>query len=754
MDVKETEERISIVPGISLTTAALGQELASPEAMQCWSQQPFGTDGTIRVCTGQDSLWVLLRRPGSGGFVLRTAYSPGGPLQVETTTSGQDTDTTTYHVKCAMGSFAVELRIMGDEVHPVLRSTVRLTPAQDLLLPFWPRDLYPLGGERQDDPAQAKGEVFAAQRGLNAGLLYLTLTEPSFGRLLYLQNLTALNDYFRVTETTPESAVGAAWPEMGYQMPVSTTKALPAGKEVVLSDVVLTYDTGNAQKNVRDDARLFLELLAAAYRVIERPKTEYHDWPRLAEKTLRDLQKSPDATQSHYGHTYLHPYTNFEYADSMAQMSVLTSIKEYGSWLNKETPFTDELFAGMPRFFDNKLSTIRRYLPNVGDDKNADEVDAWYMYHPLINLARLALQHDNQKARELFLAGLEFGIKAARHFKYVWPITYDINTLNVFHEVRTPGEPGQSDVGGIYAYVCLLAWDLTGEERYLDEAKEAINALKHRRFDLEYQANITAWGATACMRLWRISGDDFYRDQSFVFLANLFHNTVIWDSQIKNAPHYHLFMGETCLRYVSYLAPYEGFETYAAVQEYLQYVESDLPQSVLLLLTEYAKYALTRGWYYYPEHLPKEALATEVWRGHIDPHLAFPLEDLYPDGEPAGQVGQEIYGCGAAFVYATRAYHRRDTVPFLLYSEYPVAKYELSTETEAAEKREAQLRLFGADNFAARVRLIPSGRKELPEVRVTVVRESGAEEKLSIRPTTEGHIEFDAPADETLSVYW
>src|SRR3546814_10319538 len=56
--------------------------------------------------------------------------------------------------------------------------------------------------------------------------------------------------------------------------------------------------------------------------------------------------------------------------------------------------------------------------------------------------------------------------------------------------------------------------------------------------------------------------------------------------------------------------------------------------------------------------LPAEILAKEdVRNGHIDRTLSFPLEDLDVDGQPGGQVGQEIYGAGAAFVFATRSFH-------------------------------------------------------------------------------------------------
>ncbi|MFV3545554.1 hypothetical protein ACNJHR_21170, partial [Mycobacterium tuberculosis] len=92
---------------------------------------------------------------------------------------------------------------MGDHViscvadrHAVecLRVTTRFTPARPTILPFAPRDLYPLG--TNDDPLRAQGNVEASQRGLNTALLYFRIDEPAFGNILYIQNLTASNDYF------------------------------------------------------------------------------------------------------------------------------------------------------------------------------------------------------------------------------------------------------------------------------------------------------------------------------------------------------------------------------------------------------------------------------------------------------------------------------------------------------------------------------------------------------------------------------
>src|SRR5206468_949171 len=136
----------------------------------------------------------------------------------------------------------------------------------------------------------------------------------------------------------------------------------------------------------------------------------------------------------------------------------------------------------------------RRYLPNVGGDKDKDAVDSWYLYHPLLNLAAMALDGDRD-SRDLFLQSIDFGIKAADHFKYRWPIQYKITDFSVITPTAAADGRGQTDVGGIYAWVMLQAFELTDDKRFLDEARAAIDAAIGLNFNLNYQANLTAWGA-------------------------------------------------------------------------------------------------------------------------------------------------------------------------------------------------------------------------------------------------------------------
>src|SRR5579883_2573125 len=168
----------------------------------------------------------------------------------------------------------------------------------------------------------------------------------------------------------------------------------------------------------------------------------------------------------------------------------------------------------------------------------------------------------------------------------------------------------------------LQAYEITGDGQYVEEAAKAIKAIDGMLFELEYQANLTAWGANACLRLWAITGDQYYLNQSFMFLASFFHNCIFWESDIGAAAHYPIFLGATCLHDGPYMAMYECFESYAAFHEYLAVANDEIPDSVRLLLTEYCKYTLSRAWFYYPMELPEQDISADVRNGYINRSLS------------------------------------------------------------------------------------------------------------------------------------
>ena len=428
----------------------------------------------------------------------------------------------------------------------------------------------------------------------------------------------------------------------------------------------------------------------------------------------------------------------------MVQMSIISPLRNYAAWTGREIPFCNALEEGLEKFHDRELKTMRRYLPNVGKDKDKLAVDSWYLYHPLLNLGHLALDGD-ARARRLFMESLEFAVKAARHFDYHWPIQFKVDSFDVIVEARNEDGLGQTDVGGIYAYVMVQAYELTGEQSWLLEARKAIDAAKNMRFELNYQANLTAWGASACMRLWRITDEEYYLEQGYVYLASFFHNCVIWESEIANAAAYKVFFGATCLHDAPYMAIFECFDSFAAFEQYLKDSGPNLDPAARMLVSEYCKYALDRAWFYYPDALRVDAIAKdEIRNGHIDRALSFPVEDLYVDGRPAGQVGQEIYGAGAAFVFATRAFHNVADAPFRVFCDHFPATSERTSE------RSLTFGIEGGHAREAAFVLVRLPREKMP--RVTLRTMSG--EQLKPVRRSIGMIEYIIPANGEVSLHW
>jgi hypothetical protein len=731
------------VPGVSPYVLAL-REVCREEIGKRIKRFPLG-ELDVEIRAAGESVWALIRREGQGGVALRTAYLVGDFDC--TAVKAEPGEAARLNVSSALGDHVIVFT-KGDDALENLRVTVLFTPAAPMLVPYLPRDLYPL--DANDDPLGAKGTVEARQRGLNTGLVYFRIDEPAFGNVLYFQNLTALNDYYRATKTKPKGAVGGLWPELGYMPPVPdqteepSTDALEAGVEITLSDAILVF-RHEAPPHERESARQFLQMLGVAYKMLDLPDVEYRDWIDRAQRSLRDLDKAPEATIEHYGHRYVHPYTDAEYPDIMVQMSIISAIHDWGKWCGEPHPLEAEFKAGLEKFYDPKLKSLRRYLPNVGDDKDADAVDSWYLYHPMLNLGNLAIAGD-EDAKALLLKSIDFGIKAAHHFDYKWPVQYKINDFSVITDVAEADGRGQTDVGGIYAWVMLQAFELTDEQRFLDEARAALDAAMGLRFNVNYQANLTAWGAAACMRLWRITNEQVYLEQSYVYLGSFFHNSAIWESNLDLAVHFKNFLGVTCLQDAPYMAVYECFDSFAAFERYLDDSGPDLEPAARMLISEYCRYALDRAWYYYPDALPPEAISPKQREpnGHIDRKLSFPLEDLYPDGQLAGQVGQEIYGAGAAFIFATRAFHHVEGAPFRLYCDHFVRAMERTGD------RTLTITLDGGETYSAGLHLVRMQRRKLGKVNVST---AGAD---AIRPneTTDDRIAYRVPASGRLVITW
>ncbi|MBC7808793.1 MAG: hypothetical protein H7145_21885 [Akkermansiaceae bacterium] len=126
----------------------------------------------------------------------------------------------------------------------------------------------------------------------------------------------------------------------------------------------------------------------------------------------------------------------------------------------------------------------------------------------------------------------------------------------------------------------------------------------------------------------------------------------------------------------------------------------------------------------------------------MDRALAFPVEDLYADGQPAGQVGQEIYGRGGAWTFVTRGYERIPNMALMLFSEYPVYDRQWEMGRTGATCG-VTFRTCGAANggdMRGRVCVVSPDGSPVPKVAVCVT-ENGDEVPLPVTLPEPGRTE-------------
>jgi len=703
---------------------------------------------TFTVHCSNDSLWVLAKWPKGGKIAFRTGYSPDGGLTIKSQT---ETDNgIKFFLDAIIGDITVEIQF-PDDTNTSLRYTTTLKPSTNLLIPFWPRDIIIPGKDGKLE--NTAGKVQVKQVGTRSGMVYFNITRPKCGSVLYLQNLTALNNYCQQTETTAGETVGGEWPELGFRPTPTTDKPLQAGKEVVISDAIVIFDEEVPAKEAAM-VEQYLNMLAQAYLQLPKPDTNYQDWPDALEKGLHDLIDSPGCWSQVAGHSYFNAYVS-DYVtppEIMVQLAVLLPLTDYVEWSGKKMDIIKGIREALPTFYDDKLKTIMRWLPAAADKLEGEEeqkepmtMDSWYLHHPLLNLSRLALKGD-KVAEKLFVDSLDFAIKVAHHFKYQWPVFYKMDTLEVIKAETAPGMGGEHDVPGLYTHVMLQAYELTGKKRYLNEAETAAKKLQGLGFDLFYQANNTAFSAGALLRLSKITGNKLYKELSYLCLANIFKNVKLWECDYGYGKNFPSFFCLFPLNDAPYTAVYEEQEVFCALHDYLKHAEGEnLLPSISLLLAEYIKYLVNRAIYYYPTMLPKEMLSDKVKIGEVDPKLWIALEDLHDGWEKSGEVGQEVYGAGNAFGILPRHYLRVPGESFMISVDYPTSSFN------ARKGKSIKFTILGDSRLTSRLVIVKMDNKKLPKFTVTA---SGQKQDVKGKATSRGNIEYTINGGQSLKITW
>lgn len=708
---------------------AAQQEFAKAREVSAGAFQSGGCRLSLRATAS--ALWLRVARGRTPLFALRLAYAPDASLRLERARVRD-----TYNLSTSYGRIRVKIART-----PVVRAQVWIAPLENLALTNWPRDLVMLTED---------GTVHTRQRGLRSGCVYLSA--PGLGSLMYFQNYSSLTEYFELTRTSPADRIGGTWPELGFALPASEEHPLPAAREVCISDVYLSLGE-NAPHSDGTLASTYFNHLADIYCALDRPEPQYHDWPHLAQQSLRDLSFSPECTLQTGGFRYLAPYVGdtTKPPESMVQLTVLLPMHEYAAAMGLDIPLVRDLIKAVPSFHDPKTGSLIRWPgerfapgpPDVG--KSGRYMDSWYLYHALFNLGRLVTRTNDTRLRKILESSLQYAIAVAQRFEYRWPVFFNLDTLEILRAEAREGAGGENDVCGLYALIMVHAYETFGDEAYLREAKESAKRLRGLGFNVAYQMNTTGFASEGMLRLYLLTGEPEYLDLSYLCLANVFDNMWLWECGYGNAKAYRTFFGMFPLPDAPYLAAYEELEASAKFREYLRLANDEIAPPVRLLLAEYCRHALDRAWYYFPRNLPPEALADHAQSGRIERDVAVPVEDLREGWDKCGQVGQEVYGAGVAPGLALRHYYYSKHSPVMVFCDYPAFGLR---ETALKRTTTIRMRVAGDARAECTVRVIPldlQSRAPRCDARI------GGKE-LAATITAEGHAVFSVPGNCALQL--
>lgn len=703
--------------------------------------------GKLQTALDDHSFWLFYEFPNKGKLAIRTCYDQH--LTGNVRNHKKNKQSAEWEVEGSLGLFSINLEIYESGL---LRYTTRLTPRQAFTVQGFPRDIYFLNAD--NDPMETAGKMYIKQSGPTAGLVYASVTEPLEGSFFYFQNLTSLNEYGDLTQTEPSGCVSAQWPELGFSLPAAE-QPLPAEKKITLSDAFL-YLNEIIPTDEFEGADQFLEAIGLIYPHLQKPETAYYDWPKASQRTIDALTKAGECGRQIHNKFYVNAYVGStdKPPESMVQLAILVPLWEYQQWLGEPIELLEKLRQSIPSFYDEQKETIVRWLPGetfkkeeLSEEEDPDKIDSWYLVHILMNLARLA-EHGDMQAKELFLKSLQYVRNAAQHFKYEWPVFYHAESLKVLKAETSEGRGGELDTPGLYCHIMLQAYEMTRDTLYLDEAIRSAEKLIGKGFDLLYQSNITMMSALTLVKLWKLTGNHLYYKLSKLSIANLIARMWVWECSIGLGKYRSTFLGVAPLRDAEYLAAYEEAEIFATVLNYLKELGSDVPAPIRQIFSEYFKYLLHRGRYYFPTELPPDMISEEPREGHIAPKLPIPLEDIPTGLKKAGSVGQEVYGGAMPYILTTYAYKRFDPMPVMLFCEYPI--YHAEYDILGPKQGYALFRLGGVAEFTCRVRVIALG-KSLPLIQLF---DATTDEPIPPQDEARQYQEFIVQGDQQIRLEW
>ena len=483
---------------------------------------------------------------------------------------------------------------------------------------------------------------YADQDGYAAGLTYFYEADFLKSTILYFQDFSLSNPYYRWIHASPENTVGSSGANFGYSLPTSSAN-LPKNNTYILSSAYIYLEKGRPASEL-EMAERFLKGLSAIYKHIYKPVLQKRDWETIAGRTLQDLASDKCGVTVN-GHRFLRAYVDiprFDSAEMIAQLDVLTGIYRYKKGTGSIPPLGQMLEQNLDLFFNSDHQQVVNNYPNSGISQG----DSWYDIELHIGLSQLA-KMGSVKADTLLFRSIHSIIQFARTVNYDFPVFF---AYDGYRKI-SGSEP---DVAGGYAYLMLACYDLTDNSLYLDEAKKAIQHIRGKGLNLSYELQMSGAAVAAGGKLYRITGDADYLKLSYLALANIMRHCWIWESNYGTAVDYSTFFGMSPMPSANVITMKEQYETWDYLREFLNTAGPELPADFKILLQGFIDYTPNVLFYSLPPNLPEGARWTSksVYDSQNDNSMYIPYEDLRDGWRKSGQIGQEIYGAGGVLSIA------------------------------------------------------------------------------------------------------
>ena len=484
--------------------------------------------------------------------------------------------------------------------------------------------------------------------------------------LLYAADWPALDDYFVRTGTNMRGTVSFPPGEVGYEMPAPTDT--PGDNPVtVLAATLVLSDGALPADDPQPYCERFVDDIAAVYDRLDRPNTEPVDWLNVSERAL-------DAVEA--------PANRFEYEEEfhpggvelVTMMSIVMPYRAYAERFKDEdaAAVAADVSSLVETYYDPDYIDAAGNTGMIGNSPaplTLTHVDAWYLLWPVIQAAEYALNFDDDRIAEMVVDTADVMVDIGRALEYKFPMWINADSLEGHDPEGGRWNGYQYDCTGAYAYLMCQYHELTGDDRYLTEARAAGDQVLETGFELPYEFTTTPLTPLAMCRLAERTGEERYVGASYVGLANVLRHSYFFD------PDYGKFAGRQVFLLSEAMPPdgYEGNFFANALEEwsllhhldrYLREGGDALSPSARQMAAELLRHKGTSladslAAFQPDPSLVYDGVSPQAGR-RVNHEWYLPLEPfgaLEPMFEQLGEVGQDLYGVGAYPEMAMLQYH-------------------------------------------------------------------------------------------------